>query len=173
MPDHPPSSSSAYVQETIALLGTQDPVAVLAETPDWILGRVRDLDDEMLRRPEGPGRWSLAQVLAHLADTEIAFGWRMRITLTQDRAPLHGFDENAWVTRFAYADADAMDAFRTFAALRHWNLRVWRSTTPDDIGRLAVHSERGPESLGTIRGMIAGHDLRHRRQVDRILASIA
>lgn len=173
MPDHPPSSSSAYVQETIALLGDQDPVAVLAATPDWLLGRLGHVDDDIMRRPEAPGRWSLAQVLAHLADTEIAFGWRMRITLTQDQAPLHGFDESAWVTRFAYADADAMDAFRTFAALRLWNLRVWRSATVDDLERLAVHSERGPESFGTIRSMIAGHDLRHRRQVDRILASIA
>ncbi len=173
MPDHPPSSTSAYVQETIALLGAQDPVAVLAGTPDWILGRVRDLDDDLLRRPEGPGRWSLAQVLAHLADTEIAFGWRMRITLTQDRAPLHGFDEGAWVTRFGYADADAMDAFRTFAALRSWNLRVWRATTDDDLTRIAVHSERGPESFETLRSMIAGHDLRHRRQVDRILTTFA
>ncbi len=173
MPDHPPSSTSAYVQETIALLGTQDPVTVLAATPDWILGRVRDLDDELLRRPEGPGRWSLAQVLAHLADTEIAFGWRMRITLTQDRAPLHGFDEGAWVTRFAYAEADAMDAFRTFAALRSWNLRVWRATTDDDLTRIAVHSERGLESFSTQRSMSAGHDLRHRRQIDRILASFA
>ncbi len=118
MPHHPPPSTSAYVQETIALLGTQDPLAVLAATPDWILGRVRDLDDELLQRPEGPGQWSLVQVLAHLTDTEIAFGWRMRITLTQDRAPLHGFDEGAWVTRFAYADADAMGAFQAFAALR-------------------------------------------------------
>lgn len=165
------SSTSAYVQQTIDLLGRHDPLVVLDETPAWLRNRITGLDAEALGRPEGAGQWSITQVLAHLADTEVALGWRARITLTQEHAPLHGFDEGAWVTRFDYAGADPAQALSTFAALRAWNLRVWRSAGAADLTRVAIHSERGPESFDTLRRMSAGHDLRHRRQVDRILAS--
>lgn len=165
------SSGSAYVRETIELLGLRDPLDVLEETPQWLHSQIAGVDIDALRRPEGVGKWSIALVLAHLADTEVALGWRARITLTQDHAPLHGFDQNAWMTRFDYAGADPIHSLSTFAALRSWNLRVWRSAGGADLTRMAIHSERGPESFDTQRRVAAGHDLRHRRQVDRILAS--
>lgn len=163
-------TTSAYVTETIALLGDRDPLVVLAETPEWIRGRLAGLPAEALTRPEGPGKWSLVEVLAHLADAEVAFGWRARLLLTQDRPPLTGFDEGAWMIKFDCAHADPADALDAFASLRRWNLRVWRAATAEDLGRLGIHSERGPESFETVRKLIAGHDLRHRRQIDRILA---
>lgn len=165
------SSSPAYVRETIELLGRSDPLAVLEETPTWLHGRVDGLDAAELRRPENVGKWSIALLLAHLTDAEIMLGWRARITLTQDRAPLHGFDQNAWMSRFDYAGADPMHALSTFTALRSWNLRVWRSVGEADLERVAIHSERGPETFDTLLRLSAGHDLRHRRQLDRILAS--
>lgn len=171
-PSHPAPSTSAYVTETLALLGDRDPLVVLAETPDFILGLVEELDEEQFHVPEAEGKWSLAQVFAHLADTEIAFGWRARLVLTQESAPLHGFDEGAWMTRFDGANADPEQALDTFLTLRDWNMRVWQSATAADLSRTGMHSERGPESFDTLRRMVAGHDLRHRRQVERIVAGL-
>ncbi len=169
-----PSLTRGYVDETLQLLGAQDPIAVLEGTPAWLIQRTADLPASALRQPEGEGKWSLGQVFAHLADTEIVFGWRARLTLTEVRPPITGFDENRWVTRFDYAGADPAEALEAFAMMRRWNLRVWRAATPEDhIQCIGMHSERGEESFDRLIRMTAGHDLRHRRQVDRLLAAVA
>lgn len=171
-PSHPSPTSPAYVADTMRILGDLDPMTVLAETPLWLLERVGGLELATLQQPEAPGRWSVAQVLAHLADVEIAMGWRARILLTQENAPLQGFDESAWMERFDGAHADPFEALQTFGALRRWSLPVWGRVTAADLARTGIHSERGPESFETLRRMAAGHDLRHRRQVERILAGL-
>lgn len=161
-----------YIVETLELLGSRDPLEILAETPDWILERIETLDDDQLRRPEGPAKWSITQVLAHLADAEIAYGWRARLMLTQENAPLTGFDESLWMSRFDCANADPDQALDVFTTLRDWNLRVWSAATPHDLTRIGIHSERGPETFDLVRKLSAGHDLRHRRQIDRIIAGL-
>lgn len=162
-----------YVTETLAILGDHDPLTVLTETPAWLAARVKGLSGAVLAKPEAPGKWSLAQVLAHIVDAEIAFGWRARIVLTQDNPPMQGFDQGQWLTRFDYAHADPAEALAAFTALRHWNLRVWKSATPADMQRTGVHAERGPETFGTLQRLVAGHDLRHRRQIERIIKGVA
>lgn len=171
-PSHPSPTTPAYVDETLALLGDRDPVESLAAMPQWLTAHLDALPETALGVPEAPGKWSITQVLAHLADTEVAFGFRARLVLTQDRAPLHGYDENAWAARFRYDEADPAEAFHAFAMLRTWNLRVWRSAGPDDMARVAIHSERGEESFDRVLRMAAGHDLRHQRQILRILKAI-
>ena len=165
-PDRP---SGNYVRDTIELLADQDPLVVLAGTPAWIAARVEGLSGAALRRPEADGRWSLTQVLAHLADAEIAYGWRARIMLTQHHPPLHGFDEAAWMARFDCANSDPAQALQAFTALRIWNMRVWQCATDADLKRMGIHAERGPESFDLLRRLAAGHDLRHRRQIERLL----
>ena len=108
-----------------------------------------------------------------LADAEIAFGWRARLMLTTENAPLTGYDQNRWLERFDYTDAKPDEVLASFISLRRWNLRVWRSVTPADLNRLGNHSERGPESLALQRSLVAGHDLRHRRQIERLLAVVS
>lgn len=162
----------AYVEETLRLLGDRDPIMVLEETPQWIAARTNHLPESVMQTPEGPGKWSLTQVFAHLADAETVFGFRARMILTADRPSLPGFDELAWVTRFDYAGSDPAESLHAFATIRRWNLRVWRGARPEDYARVGVHSERGDESFDRLLRMSAGHDLRHRRQIDRILAAI-
>ncbi|HEY4099405.1 MAG TPA: DinB family protein [Gemmatimonadales bacterium] len=165
-----PPPATGYVGETLALLGDRDPIAIMAETPAWVAARLEGRSLAQLRQPEAPGKWSLVQVVAHLADTEIAYGWRARMILTAEQPPIHGFDQGAWLERFDYASDDPSQALQTFTALRQWNLRVWRrGSNPADLTRTGIHSERGPESLDTLRRLAAGHDLRHRRQIERIL----
>lgn len=170
---HSTSGTPGYVDETLALLGDRDPIGVLEEMPEWLTTHLDDLEESALAIAEGPGQWSITQVLAHLADTELAFGWRIRLLLTADRPPLTGFDETAWVTRFDYAGADPAEAFHAFAMQRSWNMRVYASITDADRERVGIHSERGAESVDRVLRMIAGHDLRHRRQIVRIIKAIS
>ncbi|MEO5798816.1 MAG: DinB family protein [Gemmatimonadales bacterium] len=168
-----PTNPTPYVVETLALLGDQDPLTVLAETPDYILSKVEELDEAMFHIPEGPGKWSLAQVFAHLADAEIIFGWRMRMVLTTESPLLPGWDQEVLDKRFDGANADPEQALDTFLTLRDWNMRAWHSATAEDLGRIGIHPSRGPETFDMLRRLTAGHDLRHRRQVDRIIGGLS
>jgi uncharacterized damage-inducible protein DinB len=158
-----------YVRDTLELLGDQDPVGILRETPEWLHAHLARLSPEQWRHPEGPEKWSLVEVASHLADSEIAYGWRARQILTENNPPLQGFDQGVWLNRFDYAHAEPAMALDTFLTIRRWNLRVWDGTTGADLGRTGVHSVRGPETLDRLMRLNAGHDLRHRRQIIRIL----
>ena len=93
----------------------------------------RRLTPEKLTTPEAPGKWSIAQVLRHLADSDVVWGWRMRLILAQDRPAITGFDQDLWAERLDYAHADPNESLETFAILRRDNLRLIERATPEDL----------------------------------------
>ena len=163
----------SYAESLVALVGSRDPLDVQAELAGWIQRRTMPLDDATLRRPEAPGKWSVIEVVQHLADTELAYGYRIRMVLTHDAWPVEVFDREAWARELRYRDAALADALEQLRALRDANLRLYRSLTPEQLARSGIHAERGPETIATYIGLLAGHDLVHRRQIERILAAVA
>jgi uncharacterized damage-inducible protein DinB len=164
--------ASAYIAALLELVGEREPVAVLRETIEVLPRAIAGLSAEQLRRPEAPGKWSIAQVLAHLADAEIAGAWRFRLVLAQDRPVLTGYDQDRWAERLNYSEADPADSIELFTALRRANLRLLDHVSALDLKRVGVHAERGEESVEHLRRMYAGHDLLHRRQIERIRVAI-
>jgi hypothetical protein len=160
--------AEAYVAALLDLLGSRDPVDVLRQTPDALSARLAGLAPEKITRPEAPGKWSMRDVVQHLADSELVGGFRLRITLAQDRPPVAGYDQDLWADRLRYREIEVSEALEQFHLLRRLNLRYWAGLTEDDLARVAVHGERGEESLGLLRRLYAGHDLAHRRQLERI-----
>ena len=165
------AAAAGYTRAILEVLGDRDPLAVAAELLTWLERRTAGLDDAMLRRPEAPGKWSVLEVIQHLADTEVVYAWRTRQILTQDRPPIQGYDQDAWAKVLQYGDADLSVALGQLRGVRTANLRLWRSLTPAQLERVGLHSERGPESLDLVIRMMGGHDLVHRRQIDRVLAA--
>jgi len=158
----------AYTAAILDLLGDRDPLEVLRGTPDSVRTSIAGLGDEQLSRPEAAGKWSMRQVVRHLADSEIVWGYRLRLVLAQDRPPLTGYDQDLWASRLDYAHAPIADALEEFAALRRSNLRLLSIATPEDLQRVGMHAERGEESVGHMVRMYAGHDVLHLRQLARI-----
>jgi len=150
------------------LLGDRDPLAVLAETQERIPALAQKLGPEGLKRSYAPGKWSAAQVLSHLADAEIAFGFRVRQVVAEPELPIQPFDENRWAVR--YDRMSGMDAAQTFKALRGWNLALFRQLSKDELERTAQHPERGPEKAGTVIRILAGHTLNHLAQLEKIVS---
>jgi hypothetical protein len=126
-----------------------------------------------VRIPEAPGKWSVNEVLQHLADSELVFGWRIRLLLAHDRPTITGYDQDRWAERLGYAEGDPRDAIERFGVLRRANLRLLERASPADLQRVGVHAERGEESLAHIIRLYAGHDLLHLRQIERIRGAIA
>jgi uncharacterized damage-inducible protein DinB len=160
--------AQAYVSAILELLGDRDPVEVLRSTPDALDRFVASTPDDMLRRPEMPGKWSMQQVLAHLADSDLVWAWRLRLIVAQDRPPLTGYDQDAWADRLGYAVADPRKSVARFRVLREDNLWIIDRCSAQDLERVGVHVERGDESLAHHLRLYAGHDLLHIRQLERI-----
>lgn len=167
-----PSEIAEYVNALQGLLGDRDPLGVLRATPGELRRRVAGAPLEELGRPESPGKWSVRHVLGHLADSELIYGWRVRMILAHDRPVITGYDQDLWAERLGYEQTDPAQALQTFTVLRESNLRLLERATPVDLQRVGVHSERGEETLAHLVRLYAGHDLLHLRQIDRIRAAV-
>jgi len=163
-----PELRARYASAVLGLIGDRHPVDVLRETPGAAARAVATMTPEKVLTPEAPGKWSVAHVLRHLADTDVVWGWRMRLILAQDRPTITGFDQDLWAERLDYAHADPNESLETFAILRRDNLRLIERATPEDLKRVGVHAERGEESAGYLVRLYAGHDLMHLNQIERI-----
>jgi hypothetical protein len=164
--------ATEYVSAVLGLLGTRDPVDVLASTPDAVRTRIGRLSASQLAQPESPGKWSIGHVVRHLADSEIVWGWRLRMILAHDRPLITGYDQDLWADRLGYADADPRESLEEFSVLRRSHLRLLSRATPADLARVGVHAERGEERIDHVMKLYAGHDLLHLNQIDRIAGAV-
>jgi hypothetical protein len=163
-----PASTVEYIETLLGVLGDRDPLAVQAELLPALRAAVDGLPDDVLRRPERPSKWSVLQVIQHLADTELAYSYRMRMILAHDTPPIQAYDQDQWADRLRYNEVDLEAALAQLDALRTVNLWLLRGLTDDEWARTGLHGERGAESIHRIVHMLAGHDLVHRRQIERI-----
>jgi hypothetical protein len=157
-----------YVAALHELLGDREPLQVLGGTIASLSARIAGMSRAELKRPERPGKWSIAQVLQHLADSELVWGWRLRMVLAHERPEISGYDQDLWADRLGYEHADPQQALHDFAVLRNANLRLINRASEDDLARVGVHSERGEESVAHMMRLYAAHDLLHLNQIDRI-----
>lgn len=161
-------SAQAYIGALLGIVGDRDPREVLASTAGELRRLTADLSDEELAVPETEGRWSAVQVLQHVADVELVWGYRLRRILAEERPALHGFDQDLWAARLRYAEANADRARTMFEALRATHLDLLGRANDDDLARAGVHEERGEETVAHMIRLYAGHDLAHLRQLERI-----
>ena len=161
-------TSDDYSTAVLEQLGGRDPLVVLESLPVALANEITGLDQEQLRRPEGPGKWSMIEVIEHLADSELVWAYRLRLVLAEDRPTLTGYDQDEWAQRLQYADGSLEEAFDQIRNLRAANLRLIRSLTDKQLQRVGIHEERGPETIEHMIRLYAGHDLIHRRQLSRI-----
>ena len=165
-------NAAAYVRSLLELLGDRDPLQVQAEQLEVLASETCGMDDATLRRVEKPGKWSILQVIQHLADTELVQGYRLRMVLAHETPEIQGYDQDLWATQLKYSGGQLADSLSQLRALREANLRLLRSLTPQQFERVGLHSERGPESVRRMMQMTAGHDLLHRNQIRRIKRAI-
>ena len=165
-------AAAGYTKAIVDLLGDRDPVAVMQDTPRQIEELLRGVPEKSVTLPEAPGKWSMRHVVAHLADSEIVGGWRLRLVLAHDRAPLTPYDQDLFADRLRYDDVPVNEALALFTVLRKANLRLWSGASAEDLRRVGLHSERGEESVAHMRKLYAGHDIAHLNQLKRIREAV-
>lgn len=159
------ANPQAYTRRILSNLQGRDPMDVLSSTA----GRLRELTsgrtrEELARKPDQ--RWSVVQILAHLADAEIVGAWRYRSILACDAVALQAFDQNAWASAFRYEDTDPSESIQLFDANRSATLSLLRRADPALYANYGMHAERGKETIEHLIRLYAGHDLNHLTQIE-------
>lgn len=164
--------AQTYIDALLAELGDRDPLEVLGEQDAALHALIDGSSDAELRRREAPGKWAISNVVQHLADSDVAAAWRLRMILAQDEPPIAGYDQDAWSARLHSDTIDLDDTLLFLRILRKANLELVRRFARDELhARAGIHAERGRESAWRLLELMAAHDIVHRRQIARIKAA--
>jgi DinB superfamily len=162
-------TADQYRQRMFNHLNGRDPVKLQAAAPARLNRLLKGISPAKARKRPAPGKWSIAEIVAHLADAELVGGYRMRAILGAPGGPILGFDQDVWVTALHYDKRNLQAAVAQYRALRDANLALLKTLTPEQWKHYGMHNERGAESIETMVRMFAGHDLNHFQQIERIL----
>ena len=146
----------------------QDHVALLEAAPSRVAAILEGVTEADARRPESAGTWSILQVVRHLADSEIVYGYRLRLIAGADRPEIVGYDQGNWAETLEYHRGTVADAHGDYASARRSTVRFLKSLSDEAWERVGLHSERGEESIRRIAALLAAHDLGHEQQIERI-----
>lgn len=158
-----------YTERMLNLSDGKEPLRLQSAAPGKLAALIKGKSKKQLTQRPAPGKWSVAEILAHLADAEIVLSWRLRQTIANNGAAIQPFDQDAWASTFDYAHRDPRQSLEQYRVLREVNLALLKTIPKPLWDNYGVHQERGNESVHHIVKMVAGHDLNHLGQVERIL----
>lgn len=115
-----------------------------------------------------PGRWSIRQIVAHLADSEIVGADRLRRVIAEANPSLMAYDQDAWAANLSYARRKISESLDTFRRLRAENYDLLKDLPEAALARTGTHSQRGLMTLRQLVEVIAEHAERHARQLEEL-----
>lgn len=137
--------------------------------PSLIAAAVASIGDATLRRKPAPDKWSILEILGHLADIEVVYGYRLRQMLADREPAIAPIEQDDWARNLGYLEASPAELLTAYQAARAANLRLLRRLTPADLEKGAFHPERGRKvTVGELIGMMAGHDPNHLGEIERL-----
>lgn len=160
-----------YTRRILGNVEGQNPLKVQAGTAKKLERLIKGVPSSRLRKRPSPEKWSVGEILAHLADSEIVIGWRLRQILGAPGTPIQAYDQDSWAAAGHYGKRDPRKSAEQFRVVREANLALLKSLVPEQWKHHGMHAERGQESIEHIVRMIAGHDINHTNQVERIVAA--
>jgi hypothetical protein len=158
-----------YIQRILGYLEGKDPLEVLAATPRKVQKLVNGVGKKRLGKKPAPGKWSVTEILAHLADAEMVQGFRVRLILGSSGTAIQGFDQDVWAGYSDYPSHDPALSLEAWRANRERTLRLLKGLSKEQWEYFGMHSERGKETVKRVSEMMAGHDINHFRQIKAIL----
>lgn len=117
---------------------------------DLLTYAVTGLSREQYQARPGPGAWSIAELAAHLLDSDLVACDRMKRVIAEDGPTLLAYDENAWIARLGSNEMPVDEAAALFAANRRWMGHVLRRCDEADFARAGMHSETGRKTLADL-----------------------
>ena len=155
----------AYVNKIDSYRAGRDPMRLMKVGPAKVARAIRGLTRTQMRKRPAEGKWCIAEILGHLVDTEVVYGYRYRLSLSQPGSPIPGYDQHTWAIELGHVRRNPAKMMEQIQTLRRINLDLIQSVPRSMWERYGRHSERGNESVRRIAELIAGDDLNHRDQI--------
>lgn len=166
-----PEAAGAYKAKILSYQAGADFLALQAEAPNKLAFLIAGLSAVELAHRPAPEKWSIQEIVAHLADDELVGGYRLRMILSSPGTTIEAFDQDIWAQTGRYDKIDVRLSLEIFRLLRESNLRLLRSLSAEEWNLFGVHAERGVESIRDIAMYFAGHDINHFKQIEAIRAN--
>ena len=167
----PGEAAATYKAKILSYQAGGDFLALQAAAPDKLASLIKGLTAAELAHRSAPGKWSIQEIVAHLADDELVGGYRLRMILSSPGTAIQAFDQDIWARTGRYDKTDVGLSLELFRVLRQANLALLRSLRTEEWGLSGVHAERGVESIRDIAMYFAGHDINHFKQIEAIRRS--
>ena len=166
------SEEQTIARPYVHLLEGRDPAEVLRATPARLNKVLNGMSPEQIEHKPAPTKWSLREILCHMADCEIAWAWRLRLIYGSDNPTLQPFEQDAWAKAYEGSGYTVETARASWNAARRWNLALIDSLTEEQKQRPATHPELGKIHLWTVAEIAAGHDVHHLTQLERVASKL-
>jgi len=165
-------TAEQYIKRILGYVDGQDAIKVQKGTAGRLKKALSGLTPAQLKWRPQPTKWSIAEIVAHLADAEIVASWRMRSVVGENGVSIQPFDQDAWAAAFNYRARDAKRSLEVFRTLRENNLAMLKEIPKDTWDNYGMHLERGKETIAHLARMFAGHDTNHLLQVEGIVKEL-
>lgn len=154
-----------YTERILGYLDGRKPLDILSSTPRRIARLIEGVPRKRLSRRPAPDTWSVAEIVAHLSDSELVYGVRIRLMLTASGSPIQATDQDAWCRLFEYARQDPARSLEALRINRAGLVRLLKRLPRESWNCYGIHSERGKETVTRAVEITAGHDLNHLKQI--------
>lgn len=142
---------------------------IAEKSPKEIAAAVSGLPQNVLRYKPSPEKWSVLEILAHLADVEIVYGYRLRQMLADAKPVIAPIDQDAWTRNLNYPDSPPSELVAFYGLGRHHNLRLLRSLKISDLSKSAFHPEVQSEvTVASLVERMSGHGAAHLQQIEKL-----
>jgi hypothetical protein len=162
-------SFNAYKKRILNYVKGRTPLELQTQMPDILESLIKNAPPEKLLINPSPGKWSVTEIVAHLADDELVGAYRIRTILSGPGTDIQAFDQAEWAIRGKYSKIPVGDSLALFKRLRQANLQLFDLLEPEQWDYYGIHAERGIESIRDIALYYAGHDINHLMQIEEIL----
>ena len=160
-----------YTRRLLNNIGKTKPMKILAASPGKLDRLLKGLSSAKARKRPGRGKWSIAEIVAHLAEAELVIGYRMRLIASKNRAKIQLMDQDAWVSGGRYNNRPVSMSAAHFRAMRKANIDFLKGLTRAQWNYYGRHPERGKETIKHTVALYAGHDLNHLKQIAELRKS--
>jgi hypothetical protein len=117
-----------------------------------------------------PDKWTIRQIMAHLADAELVAAHRFRLVIAEENPTMTAFDEGRWARNLDYARRKPTQSLDTFRRLRAENYELLQALPESAFERTGSHSVKGPMTLRQLLAGFADHAESHARQLQTLRA---
>jgi uncharacterized damage-inducible protein DinB len=168
-----PRFSFLNLQFTIVIYMTAQEFKKLLDSaeksPEQVARAVMGLPAKVLQYKPAPNKWSVQEILAHLADSELVYGYRLRQAIADKEPTFAPIDQEAWAANLGYMEPTTPELIALYSLLRRANLRVLRRLKPADLEKGGYHPEhRRKVTVAEIVEMMAKHGPNHLEQIERL-----